>query len=176
MRESWDFYESHIPVHKIGKYHYKAFSEKNAKKLAKLRKIIDKLCENLENNYSSTNQEYLNRVDVFLGIHKEYVYDGIKTSRYLISEIPPGTIFDGLDKPKLRYIDQNAPFVGKDGQGRALYRDIFLNLNLSDNALLKLVQHELAHTMANHIRYRPDDHGADFKWCEKLIKKYWPNN
>lgn len=191
--EKWDFYEGDIPVYKIGKYPYKAFNRKNALLLSKLRILINKLCVNLEKNrnvwyYSTNNKEYLDGVDIFLGIHKEDFYvpktlpepfysiakSGKKTSRYLISEIPKGTVFLGIIKPRMKYIDNKAPPVGKDKKERALYRHIFLDLSLSPRTLTKLIIHELAHTMANHVRYRVDDHHADFKWCEKLIAENWP--
>ena len=34
---------------------------------------------------------------------------------------------------------------------------------------LELFVHELAHTGANHVRWRPDDHKKDFKSFEKLL-------
>jgi hypothetical protein len=191
--EKWDFREDNIPVHLIGKYPYKTRSLKNAQKLAEIRNQVDELCYNLENNRNvwgrTNNQEYIDGVNVFLGLHNEYHHDpstlpspfyeiakrGLPTSRYLLSEIPAGTLFAGLNKPKMRYADKRLPFVGKDGNGRALYRDIFLDLNRSDKSLENLVIHELSHSMANHIRYRPDDHHADFNWCEALITKNWPN-
>jgi predicted SprT family Zn-dependent metalloprotease len=186
--EAWNFYTGDLPIYIIGKYPYKAYTKKNAVLLSKIRKIISNLCSNLENDRNNwDNKEYSAGVDIFLGIHKEIKYNpkslpepfyklalsGKKTSRYLINEIPKGTKFDGIDMPRMRYIEKYSPFVGKDGQERALYRDIYLNLDLSPTVLEKLIIHELAHTMANHVRYRPDDHHADFKWCEKLIKKYW---
>ncbi len=191
--EKWDFDEALIPVYWIGKYPYKVHSLKNAQKLSDFRNIIDELCQNLENNRSewsraTNNQEYLNGVNVFLGLHNEYHHDpytlpspfheiakqGMQTSRYLLSEIPKDTNFAGLNKPKMRYVDKRLPLVGKDGYGRALYRDIFLDLNRSDKSLKNLVLHELSHSLANHIMYRPDDHYADFQWAEKLLTKYWP--
>jgi hypothetical protein len=189
----WDFPENTIPVYVIDKYPYKAKNMKNAEKLAKIRLQINDLCKNLINyriewENSTNNQEYIDGVDIFLGIHNEYDYNpyslpepfftiakqGYSTSRYLLSEIPKSTLFSGLNKPKMRYKTSQEPFVGKDGSGRALYRDVFLDLNQSDSSLKKLVIHELAHTAANHIFFRPDDHHADFKWAENLIKKYWP--
>ena len=186
----WDFDETHIPVHWIGKYPYKAQSFKNAQKLADIRSKIDNLCQNLEINRkewekSTNNQEYLDGVNIFLGLHNEYYHDphtlpspffeiaknGLPTSRYLLSEIPRNTLYSGLCKPKMRYRDKRLPSVGKDGNGRALYRDIFLDL--SDRSLKNLVIHELSHSLANHIMYRPDDHHADFQWAENLLTKYW---
>ncbi len=192
--EKWNFPENDIPVYLIGNYPYKARSEVSAQKLVNIRIQIDLLCQNLENNrniwsQSTNNQEYLDGVNVFLGLHSEYHHDpytlptpffeiakkNLPTSRYLLSEIPKGTLFNGLNKPKQRYFDKRLPSVGKDGKGRALYRDIFLDLNRSDKSLKNLVIHELSHSLANHIMYRPDDHHADFKWAEKLLTEYWPN-
>jgi hypothetical protein len=196
--EKWDFPEDNISPHGIpfyiGKYPYKARTRENAQKLAMFRNKIDILCENLISNRSkwensTVNDQYIDGVDVFLGLHKEAYYDpytlpspffeiaerGLPTSRYLLSEIPKGTKFAGLNKPKMRYVDHSLPRVGKDGQGRALYRDIFLDLSKSDRTLKPLIIHELAHSLANHIGYRPDDHHADFQWAERLITKYWQN-
>lgn len=192
-QEKWDFDERGIPVHWVGKYPYKARNKENALRLANFRNKIDMLCHNLVMNKqewenSTSNISYLNGVAVFLGLHMETIHDpstlphpfydiamrGSPTSRYLLSEIPKGTAFAGLNKPKMRYMNKRLPKVGKDGSGRALYRDIFLDLNKSDRALKNLIIHELAHSMANHIAYRPDDHHADFKWAERLIADYWP--
>ena len=189
----WDFNEDNIPIYIIGKYPYKAFSYKNAVKLAKIRNKINILCENIINNKkfwekTTNNKEFIEGVNIFIQIHKEFYYEPSclphpfydiskkyeKTSRFLLSEIPKGTVFAGLSKPKMRYIEYNAPNVGKDGNKRALYRDIFLDLDKDENSLKSLIIHELAHTMANHVQYRDDDHNYDFKWAEKLIKTYWP--
>lgn len=193
--EKWDFSEDNIPIYYVGKYPYKARSQENAQKLAGIRNQIDALCQNLEDNrdkweQSTNNQEYLDGVNVFLGLHNEYHHDpyslpspffeiakrGAPTSRYLLSEIPKYTKFDGLNKPKMRYRDKRLPPVGKDGNGRALYRDVFLNLNKNNKNLEELVLHELSHSLANHIMYRPNDHHADFHWAEKLLTKAWHND
>jgi hypothetical protein len=191
--DKWDFAEGNIPFYSIGKYIYKASNKENAMKLATIRKKIDILCKNIINGRSkwentTANPQYIDGVNVFLGLHKEFYYDphtlpspffeisqqGMPTSRYLLSEIPKDTKFAGLNKPKMRYSEKNLPRVGKDGDGRALYRDIFLDLNRNEKSLKSLIIHELSHSLANHIAYRPDDHHSDFKWAEKLIGEYWP--
>lgn len=187
----WDFPENNIPIYFIGKYPYKAKNEKNAKILHSLRLQINELCKNLIHYRSewskNNNQEYIDGVDIFLDLHSENYHDhwnlpepffsiaqnGHPTSKYLLSEIKFGTGFNGLNKPKMRHLNHSVPSVGKDGNGRALYRDIFLDLNRTPKSLEKLVIHELAHSMANHINFRPNDHGRDFKWAEDLIKYYW---
>ena len=128
----WDFREDNIPIYYIGKYPYKASSKARAETLANLRKSVDMLCKNIragkhEWYHSTYNQEYLDGVNIFLDLHEEGYYNPwdlpepfssiasrSKTSRYLLSEIPRGTDFNGLNKPKMRYIDKNAPPVGKD--------------------------------------------------------------
>ena len=140
----------------------------------KLRPTIKS--NNVIPNWENTSNR--GRVDVFLGLHQPVMYNpreisspfselaanGQKTSRYLLGEIPKGTDFEGINKPRMRFDDLSAVPVGKDGTGRALYRHIFLNLDNSPKELEELVIHELAHSVANHIFYRPSDHHNDFKW------------
>lgn len=187
----WDFPEN-MDVRYVDNdpYPYKAKNMENAKILSKIRKHIDKVCKKIKKdrkNIRAPKKEYLDGVDVFLGLHLENHYNAatlpepfysmsvsnVPTSRYLLSEIPKNTGFDGLNKPKMRYEEIGAPSVGKDKNGRALYRDIFLNLDKDYDDLNELIIHELAHSMANHIKFRPNDHHEDFQWCEKLITNYW---
>lgn len=184
---AWDFEENYYPTFKIGKYNYIAKNMKNAELLSELRKHIDLVCNRILSDSSWKNSKYAEGVYIFLNLHKEQYYDDpnslpepfhsiskkTKTSRYLLSEIKPGTAFLGINKPRMRYEEVNAPYVGKDKNGRALYRHIFLSLDISSNEIQNLLIHELAHSMANHIFWRPDDHKEDFKWAEKLIKKNW---
>jgi len=192
----WNFDESDMTVFYADNdyYPYKSTTRKKANKLSYLRHNIRELCDNIERNTdiikkSTHNIEYLHGIDLFLNIHKEYEYtnfmslpepfrtfasNNLPTSRYLLSEIPKGTGFQGLNKPKLRHSRSDYVEIGKDGKGRAVYRDIFLDLDISDNKLKKLIIHELAHTGANHINFFPDNHHADFQFFEKLITKYWP--
>lgn len=187
----WDFPETGT-IYKIGDYEYLASNREHAELLANLRDHIDGLCERISRdrhnwNKPNVSKSYRDGVDVFLGLHMPVFYDpnelpnpffetaskGRKTSRYLLAEIPKGTEFEGISKPRMRFDDISAPPVGKHGTARALYRHIFLNLDLSPKKLEELVIHELAHSMANHVFWEPDNHHADFKWAERLIKKYW---
>jgi hypothetical protein len=197
---AWDFPETGH-VYWIRGYPYKASNIERAKKLSMIRNKINILCDNIVRDLSPNKPNLpaqgIYGIDIFLGLHQEHYYDpkmlphpfydlaksGRKTSRYLLSEIPKGTMFDGISKPRMRFIDPDAPYVGADKNGRALYRDIFLNLDKTETnvhgsnksiGLKGLVIHELAHSLANHIAYRPDDHHADFKWAEKFITKHWP--
>ena len=107
-------------------------------------------------------------VDIYKYVHK----DNNGTSNYLLSEIKPSTGFLGLNKPKQRVLT-NEVFVGADKNIRARSRDIFLTIDPKDPNIsqeeLDLFVHELAHTLSNHVRFRPDDHNLDFKASENLI-------
>ena len=88
--------------------------------------------------------------------------------------------WEGLNKPKnIQYYPTLQP-VGEDGKLRAQYRVIFLSLRYNNgklksfDELIPLIIHEIAHTAANHVRFRPDDHGADFKMYENIIKTSSP--
>jgi hypothetical protein len=81
--------------------------------------------------------------------------------------------FEGLNKPKNLYIT-NESSIGPDKNLRAAYRIIFLTLR--ENGKLKtikslksLIAHELTHTALNHVRWRDDDHGPEFKIMYNII-------
>lgn len=102
-----------------------------------------------------------------------------RLSRYLISEMPLRTGFDGLNVPRSRRVVEKAPNIGiqKDYNLRAGWKDVFLKLysNQGDPTSInprmeKLLLHELSHTAANHIRFRPDDHYDDFKTYESILR------
>lgn len=81
--------------------------------------------------------------------------------------------FEGLNKPKNVHLT-NEIEIGPDKNLRAQYRIIFLTLRkngklLSINALKSLIAHELTHTALNHVLWRDDDHGPEFKLMNKII-------
>jgi len=81
--------------------------------------------------------------------------------------------FEGLNKPKKVHLT-NEIEIGPDKQLRAEYRIIFLNLRKNGklqtiNSLKKLIAHELTHTALNHVLWRDDDHGPEFKLMNKII-------
>ena len=81
--------------------------------------------------------------------------------------------FEGLNKPKNVHLT-NEMEIGPDKNLRAQYRIIFLTLRkngklLSINALKSLIAHELTHTALNHVLWRDDDHGPEFKLINKII-------
>jgi hypothetical protein len=166
----WDFDEStgYNTIY-IDGYPYKVLKQRKTKhqenvanKLHKLRILTDKIANNIGKYGKGPG------VDIFKYIHKDN--DG--TTNYLLSEIKPSTGFAGLNKPKSRVLT-NEVFVGADENIRARWRDIFLtidprNTDISEEEL-ELFVHELAHTGANHVQFRPDDHRLDFTSFENLI-------
>jgi hypothetical protein len=81
--------------------------------------------------------------------------------------------FEGLNKPKDVYVT-NENSIGPDKNLRASYRVIFLSLR--ENGKLKtikslksLIAHELTHTALNHVQWRDDDHGPEFKIMYNII-------
>jgi hypothetical protein len=83
--------------------------------------------------------------------------------------------FVGLNKPKNVHLT-NESNIGPDKNLRAEYRVIFLTLR--ENGKLKtikslknLIAHELTHTALNHVQWRDDDHGPEFKMIYEIISR-----
>jgi hypothetical protein len=166
----WDFDEKRgYTTIVIASYPYKVLSKHNkktqnlvARKLHKLRLLNDKI-NNVIDDYAKGPG-----IEIYKYIHK----DNEGTSNYLLSEMKPSTGFSGLNKPKQRTLT-NQEFVGADENIRARSRDIFLTIDTTTPEItedeLALYIHELAHTGANHVQWRPDDHKEDFKSFEELL-------
>lgn len=141
--------------------------------LNRIAKIRDEKCADLLYNFDY----YLS---IFLDLHYEHPRNEQlphifsvahfknqgNISKYVISEIPAGTKFNAINKPRLRYLD--------NGIRRARYRHILIDLRKTGNSLKNLLIHELAHSMANHVLWVDDNHYSDFQICEKFIHNYWP--
>ena len=133
--------------------------------LNEIHKIIVEICLYFKINYSNYSDNDKILIDCFIDIHP---------TRYLLSEMQLKTDFYGLNKPKSLYISTK-PSIGKDKKWRASYRHVFITLRDSNgnfnnmNTIMKLVIHEISHTMCNHVTWRDDDHGKDFVHAEKLI-------
>ena len=170
----WDFNESKgYSTIIIDSYPYKVLKKRSkedqrriATKLHRLRLINDQIVKDLPKYANGPG------ITVYRQIHTGKP-NKKKRGGYLLSEMKPSTGFSGMNKPKDRVMIQTAKEVGPDGKLRAGYRDIFLILDpktdtISD-AELDLFVHELAHTGANHVQWRPDDHKLDFTSFENLI-------
>ena len=181
----WDFNEStNYKTIYIGEIPYKVLVKRNnvylsdyieaAELLYSIQIIIymisHKLQQNLKlNKYSKEDQK---GIKCFLSIHP---------NNYLLSEMQDDKLlsvkFNGLNKPKNVKYDNNVQPLGPDGKKRAEYRDVFLLLRDKKNNLLELedlillVIHEITHSACNHVTWRDDDHGEDFKRYERLIKQ-----
>lgn len=167
MEPDWDFDESgaYYSILYRDRFPYKVLNTHNPKtkklvadKLHRMRLIIDRLVGDIKKSGMRSDC-----VDVFLDIH---------TDNYLLSEIRKDTGFSGLNKPR-EVIKTNLPPVGPDKNLRASWRDVFLTINTKTPNItkeeLELLVHEIAHTMANHVTWRDDDHGRDFQECEETI-------
>jgi len=91
--------------------------------------------------------------------------------------------FYGMNKPYDLYVDKTTEAIGprvtingveakhiRPGK-RTIFLDVVRNYTPID--IKNLVIHELAHTVANHCIFRPDDHGADFVAAEKLVEELY---
>jgi len=166
----WDFDETTgYNTITIEDYPYKILKSRSrakqrlvANKLRELRLLNDVVADEIDNYAEGPG------VEIFKYIHK----NNKNTSNYLLSEIKPSTGFSGLNKPKRR-ITTSGEHVGPDKNIRARSRDIFLTIDTKTPDItedeLELFVHELAHTGANHVTWRPDDHKEDFTSFEKLL-------
>lgn len=158
----WDFPEDCYRVYHRDGFPYKVLNTHNnkvsknvANKLHKFRKINeDVIKKNMGTMYKTPE------TDLYL------------KTEYLLSEMKPNTGFDGLNKPR-ELVETQEPPIGKDGRLRASWKDIFLTINPYSPEIsskeMDLFIHELAHTGCNHITWRDDDHGQDFKNFENIL-------
>ena len=175
MKEFWDFdeHKNYMDINIQG-IDYKIIKKfpnpyRAAEYLNYIYNIIVLICKYLESNYYSHKYNEKDRImiDCFLKIHPY---------NYKLSEMQLGNQFNGLNKP--RAIEETGELsLGPDGSLRAKWRHIFITLRKSNGhfkswkAIIDLVIHEIAHTMCNHVRWRDDDHGADFQRAEKILKE-----
>lgn len=170
-KEFWDFDENtnYIIINIQGK-NYKVIKKfpnfyTSALILDYIHDIIVKICLYLKINYYKYSKNDQILIDCFCEIHP---------NNYYLSEMQIGTQFNGINKPRNLYVS-NKPPIGKDMNKRANYRHVFLTLrnNKLDfnnkEKIMKLVIHEITHTMCNHVTWRDDDHGNDFKHAEKIL-------
>lgn len=161
----WDFNEQKNYVYVNG---YKVINSKDKIKSAKLLDEINK-------HISKTLFKIVTNEKITKELHL------LITTPYVLQEMQllkdQGSIkFDGLNKPKNVYTSSEEK-IGKDGILRAEYRLIFLKLKnngkmSSLNELKPLIAHELAHTAANHVTWRDDDHGNVFNKNYNIIYKH----
>ena len=159
--------------------------------LFEYQKNLDKIISNMKQNKQRAKTELeKEQIKLFLSIHDK--------PRHKICEINDKKTprFSGMNKPyKIVLVDRDAAKIGpkitnpkRELKGSAIegdcashiaenipflrpsYRTIFVTTNIPYSE--DLLVHELAHTCANHVVFRPNDHGTDFKQAEKLVKKF----
>jgi hypothetical protein len=171
----WDFNETDNYVDVSYKnINYRVLNKRNkklaAQRLYEIETFINLMAELVRNNMYLTHGILTDMCQVFLSIHPHY---------YRVQEMQIGTMFDGMNKPKEVKLNKYLPKVGADGKLKASYRVIFFQLRHPDdkikkfNELFRLVMHEIAHTGCNHVRWRDDDHGDDFKLFETYLYYLW---
>lgn len=191
----WDFDESNLnKIRSVDGYTYFVNNKNNVDKLMEIRKKVNDICLYIHNNINSFNPKAINGLKLFIYIHGElqlqnyeipddlfkhhWIQEGGVSSKVMYGEIPKGTLFLGLNKPKSRHVNNKVPNIGKDKQLRSGWRHIFFKIPengtiYTDKDFKELVIHELAHTAANHTRWRNDDHNEDFRMYENIIKDVW---
>lgn len=113
----------------------------------------------------------------------EYVRHGLElfvnTDHKIIEMDPREGRFRAINKPK-NVRSRNITPHGTDGRLRASHRHILFRLRDSDynrmystEFLTILFIHEICHTMANHVKWRYNDHGEDFKVYQRLVTKWF---
>lgn len=97
---------------------------------------------------------------------------------------PKEKLFQAVNKPKEVAFREDCETVGEDGKLRPSRRHIVIKLINADkqdnrwphddeeNYILCLAIHELAHTPANHVCFRVDDHKHDFRIFQHLFLKH----
>jgi len=150
-----------------------------------LKKIIRNMKQNKPRARTELEKE---QIKLFLSIHDKRGHKICEIN----DKINPR--FSGMNKPYKILLDREAYPIGPqiksrvDLLGTAIegefashvaqaipflrpsQRIVFVTTNMPYSE--DLLVHELAHTCANHVVFRPNDHGTDFKQAEKLVKKF----
>jgi hypothetical protein len=197
-RYSWDTEESigYLPVtvgnHSTKVWNYKS-AEKRRKSIALLTKIYEleellkqtcrellELCtdedyslliRNYKTKYSQRFQENPSRYVSY--DNPDFIRKGLQLfvdTTHTFQELDPSEErFQAVNKPKTVNFDKERNSLGDDQKLRSLHRHIVIKLNNSDNYILCLLIHELAHTPPNHVCFRTDDHKHDFRIFQALF-------
>ena len=175
MKEFWDFdeHKNYIDINIHGR-DYKVIKKfpnpyMAAVYLNCIYNIIALMCKYLKVNSHNLKYKETDRTMImcFLKIHPY---------NYRLSEMQLGNQFNGINKPRgIEYTNETP--LGPDGKLRAKWRHIFITLRTpngqfkTDKSIMNLVIHELAHSLANHVRWRDDDHKKDFQKAEEILKE-----
>jgi len=160
--ELWDFNENKNYVTISG---FKVLNYKNAIKAALLLQKINDL---IFQGFTSILKNEMITPEIELLVNTPFLLQEmqLKKDQLLIK-------FEGLNKPKNVHLTYES-CIGPDENLRAEYRIIFLTLRengklKSLKSLKSLIAHELTHTALNHVQWRDDDHGPEFKIMYDII-------
>ena len=166
----WDINEDHIIIDGVRVKNIERGLQSAVRDMKYLQTLFNYLSDTSKNYYV-----YGNLTKYELGGLKLF----IDTPHVLMEIDPHDDQFNGLNKPK-NVRRHNVKPHGTDGNLRAdkkcvmfRVRDQNMNRMHSTESLTMLFIHEMSHTMANHVRWRPDDHGEDFKIYQRLITKWF---
>lgn len=138
------------------------------------------------NSVKRKTAEYLARVELYTYALKERMARNTDPGSVLFvvtphtfQEMPPGTGYEGMNKPKdIVSVPYDGLEFKRDSGVRAGRRHVLLALRGSSGTLRawssvkRLLLHELAHTMCNHVVFRDkENHEEDFDAYERLLKK-----
>ena len=163
--ELWDFDENKNYINIFG---FKVLDYKDSLKAATLLQNIKNL---IFNCFASILNYEMLTPEVELLLNTPFVLQEMQLEKdQLIIK------FDGLNKPKNVHVT-NEINIGPDKNLRAQYRIIFLTLRkngklITIKSLKSLIAHELTHTALNHVQWRNDDHGPEFKIMYEIIMKH----
>lgn len=103
----------------------------------------------------------------------EFIRNGFKLfleTKHTFQELDPAEKrFQAVNKPKNLNYSKDRILIGDDQKLRSLRRHIVIKLTNSENYILCLLIHELAHTPPNHVCFRTDDHKHDFRIFQALF-------
>ncbi len=102
-----------------------------------------------------------------------FIQEGIRIvarTTHKIQDLDPAEDkFLAVNKPKsVAYVPDAVP-QGRDGRLRSYQRTIVIKLTGNHDSIARLMIHELAHTPANHLCFRHDDHDTDFRVFQCLF-------
>jgi hypothetical protein len=174
-RPIWDFseHDNYVPYHIIHK------DTTQPEKFVYVKNIID-----------TNRRELHGRILCFLDVFTRHVQHYIKTSglykknkcldlfmktKHTFYELYRNIAFKGVNKPiEVHHCRHAKDNIGKDHKLRAHSRNVMIVVQENVNDMYDLYCHEIAHTLCNHVQFRPDDHHGDtevdFPHNEKLFQ------
>ncbi len=129
------------------------------------------LIRNYKSKFSKNYEENPSRYVSY--DNPEFIRNGLQLfidTTHTFQELDPSEArFQAVNKPKNVNFKKERNSLGDDQKLRSLHRHIVIKLDRSDNYVLCLLIHELAHTPPNHVCFRTDDHKHDFRIFQALF-------